>query len=391
MTTTLVIGDLHVLSDADPRPSRALVRLLEAEPDAPVIFAGDTLDLAAERAATAEAAATRALQSAPELVAELRSRASRGVTTTFLAGNHDAEIATAGVDDAIHRVLSLDAEHRMHVRTEPWFARLVRGERVVHVEHGHVFDPDGAPTHPLAPSPRDDLGIRLLRRFIVPVGAHELVHANAEAPLALLTRVVRKYGPRAPEVVARYVLTAASTVRDSGRRFPLAGDRAAGAALLDAFAAGARLDAETLTLLLEAHATPTMACATSTFFRLYLDRVGATAGVTTGALMFALSPVTPIGAAGLSIAASSALVLAASIIAGANRYRGRAERALADGAARIADITAASTVILGHVHVDAEGPRYRNTASFAFARGARPYLRVEDDGVVTRAFAADAA
>src|SRR5438309_2254694 len=71
MSQTLVIGDLHLLSDGDPRPARALVRLLEAQRSAPVIFAGDTLDLAAERASTAPRAATCALSSSPELMAAL--------------------------------------------------------------------------------------------------------------------------------------------------------------------------------------------------------------------------------------------------------------------------------------------------------------------------------
>lgn len=390
MTQTLVIGDLHVLSDGDPRPARALVRLLEAQRTAPVIFAGDTLDLAAERTLGAPDAATRALSASPELVAALRERASRGVTTTFLAGNHDAEIATPAVVESIRDALGLEGDDRAHLRAEPWFVRVPRGDRIVHVEHGHVFDPDGAPTHPLAPTPRDDVGIRLLRRFIVPVGAHDLVHANAETPLRLLSRVVRKYGVTAPVVVARYVLTAASTVHEAGKRFPLSGDRAAGSDRLAQFAAEAALDPETLALMLEAHATPTMARATSTFFRLYLDRVGATAGVATGAALFAIAPLTPVGTVGLSIAATSALILGASIIAGANRYHGRAERALAEGAAHVAAVTGASTVILGHVHVDVEGPRYRNTASFAFAPPqARPFLRIEEDGQVTRAFAAD--
>ena len=124
--------------------------------------------------------------------------------------------------------------------------------------------------------------------------------------------------------------------------------------------------------------------------RLYLDRVGATSALIAGSSLAVgggLSGNGALSVAGVSVAACGAMALVASMLVGANRYRGRAERVLAEGAERIADITGASTVILGHVHVAAEGPRYRNTSSFAFAReGPRAYLRVERDGAVVRAF-----
>ena len=389
MTAAIVLGDLHLRSDGDPAPRRALTELLAREPDAPLVLAGDTLDLAAERSQTPAEATRAVLASAPELCRLLAERASRGVTTTFLAGNHDAAIGSAAVVAALHDHLGLDARDRAHVRAEPWFVHLAAG--AVHVEHGHVFDPDSAPTHPLSTEQRDDVGIRVLRKFIVPIGAHDLVHANAEVPLALLLRVIRKYGPHAPSVVARYVSAAVSIVRESGARFPMREDRDEGARRLAEFAFERALDGEALALVLQAHATPTMAHATSTFLRLYLDRVFATAALVTGvgvATTFALTASAPIAIAGVSLATLGALSLTASLIAGANRYHGRAQRALADGAERVAAITSASTVILGHVHADVSGPHYRNTASFAFATpGARPYLRVEDDGAVRRAFA----
>ena len=386
MPRTLVVGDLHLRAGGDPRPGRVLAALLAKEPDAPLVLAGDTLDLAAEPSSDASVAARRSLSIAPELCAALAERADRGVTTVLVAGNHDADVARAPVLDAVHDALGLTGAARANVRSAPWFHRLADG--AVHVEHGHVFDPDSAPTHPLAPIARDDVGIAILRRFIVPIEGHFLVAHNAEAPLQLLRKVVVTYGARAPQVIGLYIRSALATWLSSGERFPLDDDRAEGTRRLERFAAEADLDRETLRLLLDAHATPTRARRSATFLRLYLDRVLATSALLGGATMSAASAALGTTAlAGLPVATAGALALSASILAGANRYRGRAERVLREGAERAADLTGATTVILGHVHVDSRGPRYRNTASFAFA-ARHPYLAVGEDGGVERGFAA---
>ncbi len=381
-----MVGDLHLRLDGDPGPGRALATLLAHEPDATLVLAGDALDLAAEPAHAGEAA-RRTLRGAPELCAALAERAGRGVRTVFVAGNHDAEIARGDTRDALCAALGLERADRAKIVVEPWFHRLAGG--AVHVEHGHVFDPDGAPTHPLAPVARDDVGIAILRKFIVPVDGHFLVAHNAEAPLPLLMRVIRTYGPRAPWVIGLYLKSALGTWLSSGGAFPLEADRREGTRRLAEYAVEAGLDRDTLGLLLEAHATPTRARRTATFLRLYLDRVIATSalvsGTAVGAAGAAFGASAPI-LAGLPVAAVGALALSASILAGENRYRGRAVRALEVGAERAAEITGARTVILGHVHVDSSGPRYRNTASFAFAPG-RPYLVVEEDGDVARGYA----
>ena len=382
MQSTLVFGDLHLCSEGNPDAAAALVTLLARHPDAPLVFAGDTLDLAAERTDDPAEAARRALRAAPMLVKALSERAARGVTTTLLAGNHDAAIAAPEVTRAIHQELSLEGDARWAVRTEPWFVRIPTRGGDVHVEHGHCFDADGAPAHPLAPELRDDVGIRLFRRFVVPVGAQSLVHANAEPPLALLARVVRMYGARAPAIVAGYVRVAAAICNESGARFPLVSDRAFGAAQLADFAATRGLDRETLARMADAHATPTMANATATFLRLYLDRVAATSALIGGAAV-ALAP-SPFGALGASVAVLGAVSLAASLVAGADRYGGRARRSLAAGAETVAEITGARTVVFGHVHVAERGDRYRNTGSFGYGAD-RTHLRIDERGEVTLA------
>lgn len=390
MQRTLVVGDLHLRAAGDQKASRALVGLLAREPTADIVFAGDSLDLAAESSPTPGAAASHILESAPEVARAIAERAARGVHTVFIAGNHDAAIAHPETEAAIHHALGLSPEHRAQVTTQSWFHRLGEGASpTIHIEHGHVFDPDGAPTHPLAPVARDDVGISILRRFIVPVSGHFLVAHNAEAPLPLLMRVIRTYGATAPLVIARYVAGAVGTWVESGSAFPLENDRRAGEQRLVAYAHEVGLDREVLAELLDAHATPTRARRSSTFLRLYLDRVLATTAVLSGTTVGvgAAAFGSPTAAfAGVSVAAVGALSLSASLLLGVNRYHGRAQRALAIGAERAAEITGAQTVILGHVHVDESGPRYRNTASFAFGDG-HPYLEVEEDGSVHRAFA----
>jgi hypothetical protein len=383
--STLIVGDLHLFADGDRRPAEALVALLADDPDAHVVFAGDTLDFAAEGSRDDARATTKLLAAFPALTRTLAERASRGVTTTFLAGNHDASVASPPVLAAIHAALELSPADRVNVRASPWFTR-VGPEGDVHVEHGHVFDPDGAPAHPLAPDIRDDVGIRILKRFVVPVGGHDLVHANAEPPLKLITRVFRTYGPRAPYIVAKYIKAAVHTATESGKRFPLEADRIEGAKRLESFAAEVELDRDVLEKLLDAHATPTMARFTSACLRLYLDRVSACAAMTLGtATALVVPPMLPVGA---SVATLGALSLAASLIAGVDRYGGRAHEKLAHGAQSTIAITGARAVVMGHVHVPVDAGAYRNTGSFAFSQhGARPYIKVVGTADVVRAVA----
>jgi hypothetical protein len=362
-----------------------LVALLANDPDAHVVFAGDTLDFAAEGSNDDARAAKKLIAAFPELTRAIAERAARGVTTTFLAGNHDASVASPQVLAAIHEALGLSSADRSNVRASPWFTRVgSRGE--VHVEHGHVFDPDGAPAHPLAPDVRDDVGIRILKRFVVPIGGHDLVHANAEPPLNLLVRVFRTYGPRAPYVVAKYIQAAVVTATESGRRFPLETDRVEGRKRMESFAAEVELDRDVLDKLVDAHATPTMARFTSACLRLYLDRVSACAAMAIGtATAIAVPPMLPIGA---SVATLGALSLAASLVAGVDRYGGRASEKLASGAQSTIAITGARAVVMGHIHVPIDAGAYRNTGSFAFsADGARPYIKVVGTADVVRAIA----
>jgi UDP-2,3-diacylglucosamine pyrophosphatase LpxH len=385
---TLVIGDLHLCSVDNHGGAAALERLLADHPDWPIVFNGDTLDLAAESTRNGAEAVHRCLDPFPALVARLRERAERGVRLQFLAGNHDAAIATAEATEALHLALGLSESARRHVTTSPWFTLLANGR--IHVEHGHAFEPDGAPSHPLSPSPRDDVGIIVMRDFVVPVGAHSLVHSHDEPPLRQLMRLFRKYRRRAPWIMARYVRVASRTVMQSGRRFPLALDRRHGDDRLEAFGERVGVSTKTLNAMRAEHATPTRARAMNTLLRLYLDRVAATSALVSGTAIALTSAwfAPQVAAAGVAGATVGGLALATSLAFGVDRYGGRSRRMLAEGAERLAAITDVERVIFGHVHVIDEGPRYSNTSSFAFPcdpRG-RSYLLVADDGTITRGF-----
>src|SRR5690606_16338269 len=111
---------------------------------------------------------------------------------------------------------ALEVDRRARLEVSPWFVR--RGS--VHVEHGHLYDPDNAPSHPLAPwsIATEPLGIALTRRFLAPNGVFAFAHAHETTPLAGLLRTFRLYGPRAPLIVYRYFATAIRLCLEAGRQ-----------------------------------------------------------------------------------------------------------------------------------------------------------------------------
>ena len=77
----------------------------------------------------------------------------------------------------------------------------------MHVEHGHAYDPDNAPTHPLVvPSvATEPLGVALTRRFLAPNRAFDFAHATEITPFEALARAARVFGTRMP-LLARPLL-----------------------------------------------------------------------------------------------------------------------------------------------------------------------------------------
>lgn len=364
-----VVGDVHLAVSARKPVSRALAALVEAHPDHEIVLNGDTFDLSSDPPGIAPGqGVTRILEAHPELRAALVRHVERGGRLTVVAGNHDAAVAAPEVTDALRRALGPALE------VAPWFVR--RGG--VHIEHGHLYDPDNAPTHPLAPwsEATEPLGVALTRRFVSRAGVWDFAHGDETTPLDGLLRTFRLYGVRAPLKVLHYFVTAATLTREAGRQTGIAGEREVGARAVVDLARSTGVDPDALHALALAARAATHHRRGATFQRLYLDRSLATV-VVLGALGAAALGST----AGAGAAALSAGYLGWSLSRGTNRYGGLLARRLADAAARIRELTAASWVVLGHSHRMEEQSGYLNPGSFAYPAGpARRFVAVGPDG-----------
>lgn len=363
---TLVLGDLHLSTHTPRAVSEDLVRLLDAHGGSRVVFAGDFFDLSAEGGVASIEAGFR---SHPHVASAIAEHVDRGGEIVWLWGNHDPEIEST---EHIARALELHGDAPSRVRVSPWFFR----EGGLHVEHGHLFDPDNAPPHPLA-SARGTLGVHFVESFIAKTGAFHYLNANDKTPLELFTNAFRWYGRRGPFVVYTYFEAAFAALRKSGASWTGERDRARAEAGLARFLEDAGLAEHHVRALMNEHATPTMTSLRDTVARLYLDRVTATVSVLAGLAAFAMGRrklAFTLGAAGLA-------GLAWSWARGHDRYGGKVPARLDEGASRVARATGASLVVFGHAHEIADRDGYSNTASFAFPRGGtgRPFLEIVNE------------
>jgi predicted phosphodiesterase len=356
---TLVLGDLHLSSHAPPKVAADLVDLLEAHRGARVVFAGDFFDLSADAGATVESA----FESHLHVARALAEHTDRGGELVWLSGNHDYEMGTLA---------------KAGVQSSPWFYR----QGALHIEHGHLYDPDNAPPHPLA-SARGTLGVHFVEHFIAKTGAFRYLNANDDTPLNLLVSAFRWYGTRGPFVVFQYFRAAFAALAKSGALYDRASDHARAEASLEAFLEKSGLDERAVRNLMSESATPTMTSLGDTVARLYLDRVAATVSLLAGLTAFALGKrrlALVLGAAGLA-------GLSWSWSRGHDRYGGKVPARLDEAASRVATATGASLVVFGHAHEIADRQGYANTASFAFPRKApgRPFLEIEGSPAAPRA------
>ena len=208
MPPFIVTSDLHLSAEASAGTVRDLASLLRRNPGHEFILAGDVFNLSWEAPGRSAVDAVLALIAAsPELGAAFRRHLSAGAPLTFLAGNHDAGLMGVELRGALLQKLELSMDAELSIA--PWFVR--RGG--VHIEHGHFYDPDNAPVHPLAEwSPgTEPLGIAITRRFVRPCGAHQFSHAHETTPLAGIAKAFRVYGARTPLVIAEWPCRATRT------------------------------------------------------------------------------------------------------------------------------------------------------------------------------------
>ena len=374
MPPFIVTSDLHLSADASAGTVRDLASLLRNHPGHEFILAGDVFNLSWEAPGRSAVDAVLAIFSAfPKLGTAFRQHLSAGAPLTFIAGNHDAGLMGAELRGALLQKLELSTDAALSIA--PWFVR--RGG--VHIEHGHFYDPDNAPAHPLAEwSPETEpLGIAITRRFVRPSGAHHFSHAHDTTPLAGIAKAFRVYGARTPLIIAEWFRVAGKLCLETRQAGRFDAERSAGEAALLDFAQLVELDPEILRTLLEGGAVPTHRDFRKTFMRLYFDRVFASTGLLLSTAAYLAWKARAAGIAALL----AGLYLIQSVQRTGNRYEDLPEERLRAAAQRVRELTGASAVIFGHTHHVDEVPGYANSGSFGYSQDGRPYVRVAEDGV----------
>ncbi len=374
----LIASDVHLEHHGSERSAERLARLLELNPGHELLLAGDVFNLSVDRPTRDPAESVQSIVGRyPRLVAALTQHLRAGHAVTLIGGNHDAGVLQPGTSERLLALCGLQSEARLKI--EPWFVR--RGG--LHVEHGHVHDPDNAPAHPLATwSPlTEPLGISLTRRFVSPNDAFTFAHAHHTTPWQGLKHSFQKFGPRAPLLVVNYFATSGRLAAEAALPGRLRAEKERGAAATAAFAEQSGLQQAVIDELLRKLPRPTHETFETTFYRLYFDRVLATVGVAGGALRLLAGGALGGGA----LALACALYLRASLRKGVDRYSSLPVTRLYAGAELVRAVTGARLVVFGHTHCEDRAEGYINSASFTYThRAGSPYLYVARDQEVER-------
>lgn len=369
---TLVLADLHLTRSTPSKVTNDLAALVASHPGSRIICAGDLLDLSAEAPPQGmrPPSAEEALASHPAVRTALGRHLDGGGELWLAGGNHDAEVGRQGFSDLLGAALGICSEAHARIKTSPWFFR----HGGLHVEHGHLYDPDNAPAHPLVTG-ESCLGVHFVEEFIAPTGAHAYLNANDGTPLKMFLSSFRLYGVRAPYLIYRFFRTACTALLKSGPLYRAAGEWEVGAEKVPAFAAASGVSSEVIDDVLGLRAAPTLKSFESTFARLYLDRVASSVALLTGAGAFVAGE-SSLGGASLAL---GVIGLTASWARGHNRYGGNVLERLERSAAHVADAANAKLVVFGHTHAEALEGSYANTGSFSFPRSApgRPFLEID--------------
>ena len=376
MRPIIVTSDLHLSAEASAGTVRDLTRLMDEHAGHELILAGDVFNLSWEAPGRSAADAVLALLGEyPVLESTLRTHLSSGAPVTLLAGNHDAGLMSADVRDALLSRIGLAKSAPLEIA--PWFVR--RGG--VHIEHGHFYDPDNAPAHPLAEwSPQTEpLGIAVTRRFVRPSGAYQFSHAHETTPLAGIAKAFRVYGARTPLIIAQWFQVAGRICLETRDKHRFDAERSAGEAALERFAELVELQPEVLRKLLDSGADPTHEDFRKTFMRLYFDRVFASMGLMLSSAAYLAWKSRAVGLAGLL----AGLYLIQSVQRTGSRYSDLPEERLRSAAQSVRDLTGAEGVIFGHTHHVDQVPGYANSGSFGYSQHGRPYVLADERGALS--------
>ncbi len=378
----MILSDTHLSRGHGQATASALASLLAEHPEAELVLAGDIFDLSLDPPRTkAEEGLGAVLASHPTLEATLRAHVARGAPITLVPGNHDAGLASAGAAETLRHALQCPDDRQFTIAE--WFVR--RGG--VHIEHGHLYDPDNAPNHPLGGhDPRTEpLGTALMRRFVAPNDAFSFAHAHETTPASGLSAAFRLWGARAPLVIARYFATAFGLCAGAARpRFAYGAEERRGAERLPEHALLTGLSPDTLEALLQTAPKPTHRGFSDTVLRLYFDRIFAALGGATGlglltAAGLGVTSGATAPAAGALLTAVGSGYLAHNVLTQQSRYSGIIVDRIANSAHTVRHVTGADLVVFGHTHVDVDEPGYVNLGSFGFNKK-RPHLLLSSDG-----------
>ena len=379
---TIVLSDLHLGPTCPPAASIAAARVVERHPEHEVFLMGDTFDLSIDPLSMDPARSViGSLEKNPALSTALQRKLERGVPVVLFAGNHDAQLAQPHVREKILARWSLPESAPLTCGL--WCARRAG----IHFEHGHIYDPDNAPTHPLvAPSQNTEpLGVTLMRRVLAPSRALYFAHAHELTPLKGLGQAFVKLGVRAPELIARYYIESARIVAGATPA-SFSAELWQGEQEVVAYAQTHGFDADELRRLLQSRAVPRHHQREAVFKRLYLDRSIATAAWWSSSLLglITLQP------AYWAITGVSLGSLMLSLSRGKNRYGGSLLIRMQTAATSVAALVGARAVVFGHTHVEESHRGYVNTGSFAFGGAlGRSYLILDPEGTLVRAFDTD--
>lgn len=374
----VVVSDVHLSHGGSFETAKALATLIERHPGHELVLAGDIFNLSCDTSDRDPVESVCAmLKPHAALLGALKQHLAAGSPVTLLAGNHDAGAMHPELKPQLLELLGL-------ARAAPfenlaWFVR--RGG--VHIEHGHVYDPDNAPSHPLFDSGPDGepLGVALTRRFLAPNRAFDFAHEHEITPLEGLLKAFRIFGVKTPILVARYFAVAGSLCVEAATSHRLNGIRREGDARVSPYASQAGVEEAMVRELLGLLPRPTHHHAEDMFFRLYFDRVLAFVSSSTGLSLAALLR----SRSALALGLLGAGYLFGSVRRSANRYGELPVERLREAAQQVRKVTGAENVIFGHVHVEDELPGYVNSASFTYhEQPGRPYLVVDERGHIER-------
>ena len=378
MRPLVVLSDVHLGHEGRGSVALDLARVVASHPGHEIVLNGDIFNLSCdERGRDPAESAAAMVGREPQLRAALRDHVASGSPLTFLAGNHDAGVQFPEVQGALLGLLELGAGAAL--RVEPWFVR----RDGVHIEHGHMYDPDNAPAHPLAPPGfrSEPLGVALKRRFLGPHDKFVSVHQHEATPVENIKFAFQECGLRAPAILLRFCAVSAAICAETAVRSRLAAEERRGEAELARCSATTGVPEATLRELLDAGPAPTHTSFRRTFLRLYYDRMLATLVVPAG-LLAALAGA---GAGGAALSLGSLAYVIASVRRGANRNPGGMPGHLRRGAALVRQLTGASLVLFGHTHREDQAEGYLNSGSFGYPQGTeRSFLRVDERGRAER-------